>query len=110
VDPNDAQLYYDLVLDGLEPWAQDIFKELTTMTAVIPNDPRAVNLRRRLEGAAAEARAGGEAHAVVAVLVARGVDIPDDVREQITACTDLGQLETWIRRAATATTVKELFE
>jgi hypothetical protein len=95
---------------------------LTTVTAVIPNDPRAVNLRRWLEGAAAEAHARGEAEgeargeargkarAVVAFLAARGVDIPDDAREQITACTDLGQLETWILRAATATTLKELFE
>jgi hypothetical protein len=114
IDPNDAQLYYDLLLDGLEPWAQDIFKELTTVTAVIPNDPRAVNLRRWLEGATAEAHAQGEARgkarAVVAVLAARGVEIPDHVRERISCCTDLGQLDTWIRRAATARTVKELFE
>jgi hypothetical protein len=110
LDQENAQLYYDLVLDGLEPWAQDALKELTTVTAVVPNDPRAVNLRRLIEGAWASGEAKGEARAVLAFLSARGIEVPDDARERITECTDPDQLEVWVRRAAIATTVKELFE
>jgi hypothetical protein len=31
------------------------------------------------------------------------VPVPEAVREQILACTDLTQLDTWLRRAVTAT-------
>jgi len=55
-------------------------------------------------------RAEGEAAAVLMVLDARDIDVPDDARERITGCADLDQLETWVRRAVTATTVSDLFE
>jgi hypothetical protein len=46
---------------------------------------------------------------LLAVLAARGIEVPDDVQARITGCTDLEQLETWIRRAATADSVQDLF-
>ena len=42
------------------------------------------------------------------VLDARGINVPDELRERITACTDLEQLGKWIRRAATAHTAQDL--
>jgi hypothetical protein len=51
----------------------------------------------------------GEADAVLRVLAARGIDIPDDIRLRINECTDLEQLRTWVTRAATATSVHDLF-
>jgi len=39
---------------------------------------------------------------------ARGVSVPATVREQILACTDLAQLDTWLRRAVTATTAEDV--
>jgi hypothetical protein len=57
---------------------------------------------------AAENQAAGEAHAVLTVLEARGVAVPEPVREQILACTDLDQLDTWLRHAITATTVGDV--
>jgi hypothetical protein len=42
-------------------------------------------------------------------LKARNVEVPDFLRERISTCTDLEQLETWIGRAATAATIDELF-
>jgi hypothetical protein len=39
---------------------------------------------------------------------ARGVPVPDAVREQILACTDLTQLDTWLRRVATAATADDV--
>lgn len=42
------------------------------------------------------------------VLDARGVEVPTAVRVQILACTDLGQLDVWLRRAATAITADDV--
>ena len=56
----------------------------------------------------ARGEARGEGRAVLTVLDARGVEVPAAVREQILACTDLGQLDTWLRRAVTATTADDV--
>jgi hypothetical protein len=58
--------------------------------------------------AKAEGKAEGEAHSVLTVLEARGVAVPDDVRDRILACTDLAQLDTWLRRSITAATIDEV--
>ncbi|MBV9315740.1 MAG: hypothetical protein JO100_18855, partial [Pseudonocardia sp.] len=57
----------------------------------------------------ARGQARGEARSVLAVLDARGINVPEDTRNRITSCTDLDQLNTWIRRAATATSIDDLF-
>lgn len=53
--------------------------------------------------------AGGQVRALLAVLGVRGVDVPDDVRKAIAACTELKQLDIWVRRAVTADKVADLF-
>jgi hypothetical protein len=45
---------------------------------------------------------------VLTVLDARGVHVPEGIREQILACTDLTRLGTWLRRAVTASTAEEV--
>ena len=65
--------------------------------------------RRYVSQGRTEGRAEGEAKAVLAVLDARGIDVPEDARARITGCADLDQLDTWVRRAATATSVEDLF-
>jgi hypothetical protein len=42
------------------------------------------------------------------VLDARGVHVSEATREEILACTDLAQLDTWVRRAVTAPTVDDV--
>lgn len=56
-----------------------------------------------------EGRAEGETRALLAVLAARGVEVSDDARERITNCTDIEQIEAWIRLAATADSTDALF-
>ncbi|MGW5260940.1 hypothetical protein ACWEQG_08205 [Microbispora sp. NPDC004025] len=68
--------------------------------------------RGRIEGrqeGREEGRAEGEIEAILAVLDARGLDIPSEARERISRCSDLHLLEKWIRRAATAKSVDDLF-
>ena len=50
----------------------------------------------------------GEADAVLQVLAARGISVPDEVRNTIAGCTDLDQLKVWVRQAATADKVEDL--
>ena len=56
-----------------------------------------------------ETRAKTRAEDIVEILEAREVAVPDDVRTRIVTCTDVDQLATWLRRAATADSVDDLF-
>jgi hypothetical protein len=56
------------------------------------------------------ARAEGEARAILEVLAARGLGVPEEVRQRILACTDLATLTRWVRRAVTAATPAEVVE
>ena len=76
------------------------------MTTTVGSNYRSELLREVDQ--AGEAR--GEANAVLIVLDGRGVAVPEDVRERILACTDLHQLDTWLRRAGTATTVEDIIQ
>jgi hypothetical protein len=43
-------------------------------------------------------------------LAVRGIDVPEDARARIRACTDTRQLDTWLDRAVGATAITDLFE
>lgn len=47
----------------------------------------------------AEGEAKGEANSILTVFDARGIAVPDEVRDAITFCDDLDQLQKWLRRA-----------
>ncbi len=57
-----------------------------------------------------QGEARGEAKAILAFLSARGIPVPEEAADRIAACTDLAQLEVWIRRAATVDSLEALFE
>ncbi len=56
-----------------------------------------------------EGRAQGRAQSILVVLEARGINVPDEVRERVTACDDLEVLDRWLVRAATAPSAEEIF-
>jgi flagellar biosynthesis/type III secretory pathway protein FliH len=56
----------------------------------------------KVEGKAegeARGKAEGEAQAILAVLEARGLEVPAKVRKAVLSCTDLAQLDAWVRAA-----------
>jgi flagellar biosynthesis/type III secretory pathway protein FliH len=115
IDQDHADLYTDIVLAALPEAIRDYLEALMSATAIRARYGYQSDFARRYyaEGEAkgkAEGEAKGEAKAVLAFLDARGIEVPDPVREDIIGCTDLDQLDTWIRRAATATKVQELFD
>ncbi|MER5536323.1 hypothetical protein [Streptomyces mirabilis] len=65
-----------------------------------------------LEGKAdgkAEGKAKDRATLILRVLEKHGVNVPEDVRERITSCTDLDTLMLWFDRSLTAATAEDLF-
>ncbi|WP_097924681.1 MULTISPECIES: hypothetical protein [Streptomyces] len=58
----------------------------------------------RVEGRV-EGRIEGRAEDILRILAVRGVPVPDEARQRITACKDLAVLDVWFERAVTATTV-----
>lgn len=51
----------------------------------------------------------GKAQAILAMLEARNLNVTDAERERITRCTDLRQIETWVRRVVTVEKTSDLF-
>ncbi|MFD3941235.1 hypothetical protein [Streptomyces sp. NPDC058579] len=62
----------------------------------------------KVEGKA-EGKVEGKADAVLRVLAARGVDVPEAAARRISTCADTDVLDTWLDRAITATDAEELF-
>jgi hypothetical protein len=54
-------------------------------------------------------RGEGQAEDILAFLSARGFAISSEARIRIISCTDLEQLQIWVRRAATVDSVDQLF-
>ena len=57
----------------------------------------------------AKGEAKGRAAALLAVLGARGIEVSEELRVRILACTQLTMLEGWLVRAATARSAAEVF-
>jgi hypothetical protein len=66
-------------------------------------------LRRGLEKGREEGEVAGQAKALLAVLESRGMRISKKARTRILACTDIGQMDAWLRKAASVASVDELF-
>jgi hypothetical protein len=116
--PREGVRYYDVVLAALPSAARVRWEAF--MTTDVRREYHSELFRElaarheALGEAAGEARgeargvARGEGRAVITVLEARGVAVPDVVRERVMACTDVDQLDTWLRRAVTANTADEV--
>ena len=50
----------------------------------------------------------GKVAALLAILAARGIDVRKEAREQIEACEDEAEIDRWIARAATATSIDDV--
>jgi len=112
-----ANLYHDVVLAGLPVAARIRWEDFVTTTAHEWRSElyRAMAAKAKAEGTArglaegtARGEALGEAHSVLKVLEARGIAVPHEIREQILACTDVEQLDEWLRRAVNAANAEDV--
>lgn len=104
IDDDRADLYADVVLAALPHAARTHLEALMKIGSV--DYEYQSDFARRYYG---EGKAEGEAKAILAVLAARGIAVPEEVRARITECTDLDQLEAWVRSAATADSIYDVF-
>jgi predicted transposase/invertase (TIGR01784 family) len=90
-----------------QPDVQELARLRLLAQTTYLTDMRASLAKGRAEGRA-EGEAKGKADALLQLLEARGIAVPEDARVRIMACQDIAQLETWLRRAATAAAVDEV--
>lgn len=102
-DADHADLYADVVFAALPEAARQHLEALMSTGTYQYQSEYA----RRYFG---RGKAEGKAEDVLAFLAARGLDVPDDARARIIECADVEQLDLWVRRAATATSVNDLFD
>lgn len=100
-------LYYDYLTTRFSEAARKILEEIVKTAGYEWQSDFAKT--HRAEGRA-EGEAKGEAKAVLLVLDARGITVPNNVRERVTNCTDTDQLERWVQRAAVIDRAEELLD
>jgi hypothetical protein len=98
IETQHAVLYAELVLAALPRAARRYLEALMS-----------TQTHEYMSEYAQKFRAEGQARAVLAVLDARGIKVPDDVRDQISGCRDLDRLDVLVRRAATVEAAEDLF-
>ncbi|MBA4860560.1 hypothetical protein H1V43_04035 [Streptomyces sp. PSKA54] len=98
-DQDTANTFIELIAQGLGTGsAADFWRILVTVDTSFFQSPLAQGLR-----------AEGEANALLRFLDRRGIAISDSDREHILSCSDLDTLNQWIDRAATASSIEEVF-
>jgi hypothetical protein len=117
--PEHAPQYYEHAYSMAAPAVRHILEEIMSSATWPVYSPFAREHYGRgkdeglTEGRAeglTEGRVEGEANAVLRVLAARRIEVPEDARARICACTDLRQLDTWLDRAVIATSIADLFD
>lgn len=106
VDDDVAKLYADQVMAALPAAAQACWED---MMAIGTYEYQSDFARRYYGQGRAEGEADGEAKALLRVLAARRIAVSDDARDRIMGCTDIDQLERWLDRAVSVSSVEELF-
>ncbi len=111
LDDERATLYADLVFASVHGAARAAVEALMANgTYEYQSDfAKRYVAQGRAEGRA-EGEARGKAHAVLGVLTARGVAVPEAVGERILACSDLATLDRWLARAVTAATATDVID
>jgi hypothetical protein len=105
--PKKGLLYNEIILAGLP---EALWKRWEAyMTSTLGREYRSQVYREMDARARAEGEVLGRSGAVLTVLETRGIATTEAVRERIRACTDLDQMNTWLRRASTATSIGDVF-
>jgi hypothetical protein len=105
--PDYAPQYLEYAYSMAAPAVRLILEELVSSSPWLVVSPFA---REHFGRGKAEGRAEGEADSILKVLAARGIDVPDSTCAYIHACLDTEQLDVWLDRAVTATSIDDLFD
>ncbi|BBC33827.1 hypothetical protein SGFS_051210 [Streptomyces graminofaciens] len=110
-DAESAAVFVQFVDSCLtDPEARKIWRDLMTDTQYFWRHPLAEQTREegREEGRE-QGRMEGRAEMILEILELRGIPVPAQVRERVTACADRAQLTVWAERASHVTDAEGLF-
>ena len=109
-DTDLAALYAEVIVAELpKALRKTAEEELRARTIELATDFAKFHHAQGKEEGKVEGEARGEAKSILAVLAARRIKVTADQRAAIERCADLGQLDEWLRRAATAESADEVF-
>ncbi|MBI4703367.1 MAG: hypothetical protein HY744_19810 [Deltaproteobacteria bacterium] len=102
----------DLMLSRLPQAARQALEEWMSQSYEYQSELfRRLVAEGKAEGVAegeAKGMAEGKAEAILSVIAARGLAVPEPVAARLRACRDLGALDRWLRRAVHAQSSDEL--
>ena len=91
----------------LEQLMEDLFKD--TFIDRFLEEGKQEGMQQGIEQGMQQGRADSATRVLLTILTARGIAIADQVRARIAECADPELLERWATRAATSTTIDEVF-
>ena len=109
ITPEELAILRTRVLD-LRERTDRICKEKLGLPASPPRELQPTGLAIGEARGEARGEAKGKAEALLTNLELRGLELSEDVRERILACTDLALLDAWLRRSLAVGEAGELFE
>jgi hypothetical protein len=117
LDDDRVRFYYDLVYNSLNEAARRALEAMmkgyeyqSDFAKKYVAQGRAEGLTEGLNKGLAEGRTKEAAHAVLTVLQARGLVVPDAARERILAQKDTERLERWLKKAVVAPSVAAVLD
>ncbi|MBB4934542.1 hypothetical protein F4561_005362 [Lipingzhangella halophila] len=105
IDAEQRSRYSDYLGAALPAAARKLLEDILTVSYEWRSD---VGRASYAEGEA-KGKAEGKAETILTMLESRGLTISEHVRQRITECTDIDQLDAWARRAATIDHAEDLF-
>jgi hypothetical protein len=113
LDDDRARLYYDLVYNSLNEAARRSLEAMMKGYQYQTDFAKKYVAQGRTEGLTeglTKGRTEEAARNLLTVLKARGIAVPDAVRERILAQKDTERLERWLEKAAVATSVAAVLD
>jgi hypothetical protein len=105
LDDDRARFYYDLVYNSLHEAARRALEAMMKSY-----EYQSDFARKYVAQGVAQGEAEANARAVLTVLRARGISVPDAARDRILAQKDPAHLERWLEKAAIAASVAEVLD
>ncbi len=100
----------NMVSDELRVKLREMLMDFSKVTeGPLMRDLREEFERRGTVKGKLEGELEGEARALLRVIERRGIVVDEETRVRVLSCTDVATLDTWLDRAATATTAAEVF-
>ncbi|HMS76414.1 hypothetical protein [Gordonia sp. (in: high G+C Gram-positive bacteria)] len=106
-DSEHGYVYSELIWAVLSGAARVRWERLMTTTTWKHQSPFA---RKHFGDGEAKGRTEEAVVAVLTVLEARGIEVPEVVRDRVRGCDDLDLLQTWLSRSATAGEIGDVFD